>query len=47
MRSMLYWKGQVKYIDHKWNFLYDRIHDLKKDQNQMRDLFAKYYARLP
>ena len=31
-------EGQVKYIDRKWNFLYDPIHDLKKDQRQMRDI---------
>ncbi|AMO98916.1 glycosyl transferase 8 C-terminal family protein [Collimonas arenae] len=31
-------EGQVKYIDRKWNFLYDLIHDLEKDKRQMRDI---------
>ncbi len=33
-------EGQVKYIDRKWNFLYDLIHDLEKDKRQMRDIGA-------
>lgn len=29
-------EGQVQFIDRKWNFLYDLIHDLEKDKRQMR-----------
>lgn len=29
-------EGQVQFIDRKWNFLYDLIHDLEKNNRQMR-----------
>ncbi|MGS0740692.1 glycosyltransferase family 8 protein [Glaciimonas sp. GG7] len=29
-------EGKVQFIDRKWNFLYDLIHDLEKDKRQMR-----------
>lgn len=29
-------EGRVQFIDRKWNFLYDLIHDLEKDKRQLR-----------
>ncbi|KAF3999962.1 glycosyltransferase family 8 protein [Glaciimonas immobilis] len=31
-------EGKIQYINRKWNFLYDLIHDLEKDHRQMRDI---------
>ncbi|PUA20274.1 glycosyltransferase family 8 protein [Glaciimonas sp. PCH181] len=31
-------EGKIQYIDRKWNFLYDLIHDLEKDNRQMRNI---------
>jgi UDP-glucose:(glucosyl)LPS alpha-1,3-glucosyltransferase len=33
-------EGQVRFIDRKWNFLYDLIHDLEKNKRQMRAIGA-------
>jgi lipopolysaccharide biosynthesis glycosyltransferase len=30
--------GRARYIDRKWNYLYDLIHDLDVDRRQMRDV---------
>ncbi|MDY7546924.1 glycosyltransferase [Glaciimonas sp. CA11.2] len=31
-------EGKITFIERKWNFLYDLIHDLEKDKRQMRDI---------
>ncbi|MDP5008699.1 MAG: UDP-glucose--(glucosyl) LPS alpha 1,3-glucosyltransferase WaaO [Glaciimonas sp.] len=35
-------EGQVRYIDQKYNYLYDLIHDLEQDKRQMRPIDAVF-----